>query len=182
MSRPSSKRAKGPSRLTRVIDLITTGMAWLAGILVLLLMVAIVYSVATRYLFNQPQPAVLEMSGYVLLYITFLGAPWLLHNEGHVRIDLLTNSLGPRSTRWFEVVTALAGAVVSSLLLWKGAEVTLDYYQREIRVMNILDTPQYLLLCAIPIGSFFLVIEFLRHVWKSAWSAPPVGDGHTSGA
>lgn len=149
--------------LMRVIDMITTGMAWIAGILVLLLMVAIVYSVATRYLLNLPQPAVLEMSGYMLLYVTFLGAPWLLHNDGHVRIDLLTNSLGPRSRRWFDAWTSLAGVFVSSLLLWKGTEVTLDYYQRAIIVMNILDTPQYLLLIAIPLGSFFLVIEFLRH-------------------
>jgi hypothetical protein len=55
---------------------------------------------------------------------------------------------------------------VGFILTWKGAAVTFDFYQRGVTMMGILSTPQCLLLAIIPIGGFFLLIEFLVRVWR----------------
>ncbi len=136
-------------------------MAWIAGIMTMVMMLAIVYSVVTRFFFNKPQPAIIELSGYMLLYITFLGAPWLLRRDGHVRVDLLLDFLKPPARARLLGVTAVLGTIVSLIIFWWGLVITIDLARRNVLVTNILETPQWLLMLIIPVGGFFLTVEFI---------------------
>ena len=48
-------------------------MAWVAATCILFMMLAICYSVILRYFWNKPVPWIVEVSSYLMLYITFLG-------------------------------------------------------------------------------------------------------------
>jgi TRAP-type C4-dicarboxylate transport system permease small subunit len=152
--------------LSQALDWVEDILAWIAGICIVLMMLAISYSVIARFVFSSPQPAVIELSGYLLLYTTFLGAPWLLRNDGHVKVDLLIAKLGPRGRRVFDVCTSVLGMVVGFVLLWRGAIVTLDFYSRGIKVFNILATPRYVLMAVIPVGGLLLLLEFGRRTYR----------------
>ena len=136
-------------------------MAWIAGVLTVLMMLAIVYSVFMRFFFNQPQPAIIELSGYMLLYITFLGAPWLLRQDGHVRVDIMIDYLKPQARATILGVTSIIGTLVSLVIVIWGTVITADLFKRDVTVTNILETPQWLLMVIIPIGGLFLTVEFI---------------------
>jgi TRAP-type C4-dicarboxylate transport system permease small subunit len=61
------------------------------------------------------------------------------------------------------------------VLAWKGSLVTVDYFQRDVTAIGILNTPQFLLMGIIPIGGILLLVEFLLQAWRQgrlAWKGP----------
>lgn len=149
------------SKLDRLLDRLYGAMAALGAIAILFMMLAISWAVILRYLWNHPLPWVVEISSYLMLYITFLGTAWLLRKEGHVEVDLFLANAKPRTKALFKGITSLGGAAVGFVLAWKGCLVTIDYFERGVTVMGILNTPQYLLIGIIPIGGLLLGIEFV---------------------
>jgi TRAP-type C4-dicarboxylate transport system permease small subunit len=153
-------------KLDRVLDLLNGVMAGIAATMVLFMMLAISYSVMMRYLFNRPIAWIVEVSSYLMLYITFLGTAWLLRREGHVEIDLFTGHLTPKQRAILRSMTSVGGATVGFVLTWKGVLITIDYFGRGVMAMDILNTPQYLLMAIIPIGGFLLMIEFILRIFR----------------
>jgi len=163
-------------RQGRSLTIIHQLMATIAAALVLFMMLAISYSVLTRYLFNRPIAWVVEISSYLMLYITFLGTAWLLRRNGHVEIDLFTSHLSPRRKALLKSITSIGGGLVGFILTWKGSVVTIDYFERGVTVMGILNTPQFLLMAIIPIGGFLLLVEFILRIFHFGKEAFKKGD------
>jgi len=167
-----------------VLDRLNGAMAWLAALAIIFMMLAISYAVMMRYVWNRPVPWIVEISSYLMLYITFLGTAWLQSKGGHVEVDLMTGRLKPRVRAGFKAVTSMGGAVVGFVLAWKGSLVTVDYFQREVTAIGILNTPQFLLIGIIPIGGFLLLLEFLLQAWRQgrlALKGPALPRGHGAG-
>ncbi|MGE5838857.1 MAG: TRAP transporter small permease [Deltaproteobacteria bacterium] len=158
-------------KLDSFLDRLNKAMAWLAAVAILFMMLAISYAVMMRYAWNKPVPWILEVSSYLMLYITFLGTAWLQRKGGHVKVDLVTGHLPPRVRAVFRAVTSLGGAIVGFVLAWKGSLVTVDYFQRDVTAIGILNTPQFLLMGIIPIGGFLLLVEFLLQAWRQGKTA-----------
>jgi TRAP-type C4-dicarboxylate transport system permease small subunit len=153
-------------KLDRFLDLLNSVMAGIAATMMIFMMLAISYSVMMRYLFNRPIAWIVEISSYLMLYITFLGTAWLLRREGHVEIDLFTGHLSPKQRAVLRSVTSVGGATVGFVLTWKGVFITIDYFRRGVMAMDILNTPQYLLMAIIPVGGFLLMIEFILRIFR----------------
>lgn len=167
------------SRFSRCLSRINLAAAWLAAAMIFLMMAVITYAVAMRFLFNQPVTWVVEATSYLLLYITFLGTAWLLEQDGHVDVDLLTGALSPRRRALLKAATSVCGALASIILAWKGTAVTLDYFVRKVTVIGILNIPQYLLIGVIPVGASLLFLQFVLKAVRNAELASkgPRGEG-----
>jgi len=158
------KMIEKKGKLDRLLEIVNSVMAGIGAFMVIFMMLAISYSVLMRYLWNRPVAWIVEVSSYLMLYITFLGAAWLLRRDGHVAIDLFTNHLSSKQMALFKSATSVAGALVGFILTWKGTLVTLDNFTRGVVTMGILNTPQFLLIAIIPIGGFLLMIEFILRI------------------
>ncbi len=119
---------KERDKLNLILDRLNSAMAWIAAVAILFMMFAISYAVMMRYIWNKPVPWIVEISSYLMLYITFLGTAWLQRKGGHVEVDLFIGRLKPRSLAVLKTVTSLGGALVGFILAWKGALVTVDYF------------------------------------------------------
>lgn len=166
-----------PPRERDVLARLHAVLVGLAGLLLLAMMLAICWTVFMRYAFHRPPAAVLEVSSYALIYMTFLGTAALLRQDGHVRVGLLLDWLPPRPRAALEFVTTLLGLAVALVLAGQGAAVTIDGFRRGVRVPDILGTPQFLLLWVIPAGGALLAVEFSRRL-RAAWrqAAGPQAD------
>ena len=153
-------------KLDAFLDRLNGAMAWIAALAIIFMMFAISYAVMMRYAWNKPVPWIVEISSYLMLYITFLGTAWLQRKGGHVEIDLFTSHFKPKVRAASKAITSLGGAVVGFVLAWKGSLVTVDYFQRDVTAIGILNTPQFLLMGIIPIGGFLLLVEFLLQAWR----------------
>ena len=153
---------KGGALLDRVIGIF----AILAGILVVYTFSSVCLEVVLRYFFNRPQVWVIETAEYALLFITFLGAAWVLRNEGHVRVDLLINQLRPGAQTAINTVTSIVSAAVCLILTWYTGQLAFDHLQRGVVSEKMLSFPKGVLLAVIPVGCFLLFIQFVRRTHR----------------
>ena len=153
-----------PKTVIKWVDGIIDGMAAVAGLLLVFMMFSICYEVVLRYFLFSPLTWVTEISEYILLYATFLGAPWVLKKDAHVKVDILLARLGSKTQRIVNMVTSLIGIGVCLVLVWFGTQMALDFYQRGIPVIKSLSVPKFLLVGVIPFGGVFLTIQFVRRM------------------
>jgi TRAP-type C4-dicarboxylate transport system permease small subunit len=151
--------------MVSIIDRVISFMAYLAGLLLFFLMLIICYEVVMRYLFRSPTGWVIEVCEFSLLYITFLGAAWLLKQDGHIRVDILFTFLNRKVSRILNTATSLLGAISCGFLFVYGLMSTWHHFRESTLVIQTLNTPKWVLLIVIPIGSFFLVLQFLFNVY-----------------
>jgi TRAP-type C4-dicarboxylate transport system permease small subunit len=150
--------------MTKTFDRILVVLFWVAGGLLMFVTIGTCVDVLLRYSFNRPISWMLELTEYAMLYIPFLGAAFVLKEDGHIRIDLVITFLSERSRGWLNVVTSFVGGVVMLTYTWFGAQVTLDYFKRGVPSLESLKTPMFLILMIIPIGGLLFSIQFFRQM------------------
>jgi TRAP-type C4-dicarboxylate transport system permease small subunit len=152
--------------LDRIYHGVVRLFAWLSCALILIMTLLITYSVVVRFFLNSPIAWITEMTEYFLMYITFLAAPWLLQQQGHVRLDLVLNALKAKNKRLMEILSNLLGVIISVLITWYGLLTVMDLYQRGITVINILKVQKYILIMIIPISGILLITQFLKFTYS----------------
>ncbi len=151
----------------RIFDKMLDVMAFIAGIFSLTIMVLICYLVVMRYLFENPPAWVLEVCEYLLIYITFLSSAWLLRKNGHVRVDILLTWLPTVAKSALLTITSFLGCLSCCAIAWFSLLVTMDKFTRHILTIQTLRIPEWSLFLIIPIGSLFLLLEFLRQTFAA---------------
>ncbi|WP_308918191.1 TRAP transporter small permease [Jannaschia sp. LMIT008] len=151
-----------PIRLyDRFVDLL----ALAAGLTLVWLMVAVVASVVMRNVGLQPFAWLFVSTEYGLLYLTMLGAPWLVRVRGHVHIELLTAALpivlrGPLSR-----LVAVLCVATCAVLAWKGADLAWTNWARRDFDVRAYFYPKWLLSVVLPLSFGLMAVEFARFVF-----------------
>jgi C4-dicarboxylate transporter DctQ subunit len=150
------------AKLGVIFDRILDATVVLAGVLLVFAVVSVSVAVASRYFLGYPIGWVIEIDSYILLYICFLVGAWVLREEGHVIIDILLERLNPRTQSWVNIMTSLVSAGVCFILAWYGVADTWDLLKTNYFTPTQLELPKWIINVIIPIGSFFLFVQFLR--------------------
>ncbi|MFC2019868.1 TRAP transporter small permease subunit [Chloroflexota bacterium] len=151
------------AKFNAIFDHIIDSLAYVSGGIIVLVMVAIFIHVIVRKLVGSMTIVVVEVSAYLMVYLTFLGTAWLLKQEGHVKMDLLLNRLRPRAQIWLNMVTSVVGVMVCLSIAWSAGATTWGMFRSGIEyTMGVGPPPWFLLLLPIPIGFFLLSIQFIR--------------------
>lgn len=137
----------------------------LAGVLVAFLMITVSVDVFMRYFLNRPISWTIEITQYAMVFILFLGAAWLLKQDGHVVMDVLINRLSQRSRNLTNGVTSVMAAIVCLIVTWYGVKVNWDYIQTDYIYSATLEIPAFLLQAIVPLGVFLLFIQFMRRAY-----------------
>jgi len=151
--------------IVRLYDLLLYGMALIAAATLVWLMVSVVTSVAMRNLGVQPFAWLFTSAEYGLLYMTMLGAPWLVREKGHVHIELVTAALPGGLRRIVSRLIAAACVAVSLILAWYGLELFLTNVERNDYDVRAYFFPRWMLTISFPIAFTVMAIEFARFVF-----------------
>lgn len=149
-------------RILAIFDAVMKAMTFLAGLMLVFIMLTVCLEVILRYFLNRPQIWVTEVTECLLLYITFLGSAWLLQQEGHVKVDIILNRLKPRMVALLGIFSSLVGVFVSLTLTVYGFSVTWDYFQRGMYTPTAMEIPVSAIIVIIPVGSLVLLVQFMR--------------------
>ncbi|HZG64298.1 MAG TPA: TRAP transporter small permease [Rubrobacteraceae bacterium] len=159
--------------LGKSLDRIEDIFAFLGGILLVVAVFSVVFQVIARYFFGLSFIWINEVNEYILLYVPFLGAAWLLRHNGHVTVDLLVRVLPPRIKKASNILVAALGIIISAVLVWYGTSVTMEAYARGTVSTTSTQLPLVYLLVVIPVGSLLLLFEFIRKAFNSGTGAEP---------
>lgn len=154
------------NKITQAVDhavmLVNRVFVFLAGFLLVSLMLVICGNVLIRFFFDTSWAWSIEVSEYMMLYVTFLVAPWVLRNNDHIAFDLFHSNASPRTQRRLNIVSYILGLLVCVVLTVFGFEVTWDHYVRDVILYNTLLMPKFILLLIIPVSGALMFLEFLK--------------------
>jgi len=137
----------------------------------------VVIEVSSRLL-DRPLNWVLETTEYSLAILTFLGAAWVLKQEGHVSIDFVLSRLTLAQRAAVSTVTSFASVVVCGSVVWLSTLMTISYWERGVRFVTEVEPIQGPFLTVIPFGFLILFIQFSRRTvkfwneWRRAAEVP----------
>lgn len=115
-----------------------------------------------------------EAVEYTLYFGVFLGAPWVLHQGAHVRVDVVTMALRRETAERVERTVDAAGAMLCILLCFYGSRVTIWEFQDGSLPDKDLRIPPGYIMTVFTVSFLFLAIEFLLRFRRSGLSAPPL--------
>jgi len=118
-------------------------------------------------------PWILEVSEYSLPLATFLIAPWLLHRNEHVRLDLLLTSLPPTAGRALERLADGLGLAICSVFVVYGSQAVLSSAQQGSLVIKSVVFPEWWLYAPVPPCFALLAVEFVRRMLGGAAGGAP---------
>ena len=145
-----------------VFDRILNFLIWIDAALLIMMMVFVCADVVMRYFLHRPLIWVIEVVGYMLLGITFLGAAYVLREEGHTRVDLLLDYLNARARALANALTSILGIAVCMIVTWYSAQVTWQHYQAGYYLDTALDPPSFYFHAIVSVGCLLLFVQFMR--------------------
>lgn len=147
--------------MARVLNRICSAMAVLGGLLLLFITFSIAYSIVTRKL-DLPTPVwVVQFNEYALLWVPFLATAWILSRNQHVSVQFLVQYLDRKGRKVLDIIHSFAGMILCGIFCWYGIYTTWDHYVRGVIDVASVDVPKAYVLFIIPVGFFFLTVQFL---------------------
>jgi TRAP-type C4-dicarboxylate transport system permease small subunit len=132
-----------------------------AGVIVAMMavMVALVFAnVLGRYVFNRSFIWAEELSQYLMVWVTFLGAGLALRYGRHVAMDMLQAALPGPLARTLRLCLALVMIGFLLVVTVLGVRLVAFAWPQETPAMNISAGIPYL---AVPVGSFVFLLHLL---------------------
>ena len=159
--------------INSLIDRITNIFAYIAGFLLVYIVIVVTVEVITRYFFNKPLPFTFDISQILLYLITYFSAAWVMKRGGHVSMDFLLIVLKKKHQLFVNGITSMLSALISLVICWYGVVVTIDLFQRNIYEGLILVLPRAPIISVIPICFLLLFFQCFKKgmeyftEWKS---------------
>jgi TRAP-type C4-dicarboxylate transport system permease small subunit len=149
------------------MDKILTVLGVIPALLLLYMVLSTSFNIFARFLGFGGLVWGVQFTEYSLLWMTLLGATWVLKRDRHVTVDLITGRLRKRTMAYLNLAHSIMGCAVCAVLCWYGAVVTWGQHQRGVVDIQVVDMPKYIILLVIPAGFFFLALEFIRKFFKN---------------
>ena len=119
------------------------------------------HMVVVRYVLDQSSVWQTEFVTYLLIAATFVGSPYVLMTRGHVFVELIPMSLGPRP-RYYLALFAYSVAVLFCILVaWVGWELFYEAWDNQWYSDTVWEVRLWIPYLAMPIGFGILSLQYL---------------------
>jgi len=165
---------RGPRGLA---DRVINGIEWVAAIFVGLVAADIFVSVLLRKFFNTSIPDSYDAGRLLLGILIFWGIAATSYRGGHITVDLLWTSAGPRMKRFIDVFATLVllfVVTVQTIMLFDKVRLT---YQDNVLTYD-LNLPTWPLFAVAWLGDVCAVILIAVRAWRLVFHPELLHDEH----
>lgn len=150
------------NKATNAIDGFLGFLFALAGALIVLTVILVCGDVLIQWITGRSLIWVQETVEFSLVWLTFLGASFVLKEGGHIKMDLIVGRLSRRARRHLECVMSFAGGLICLIMLYYSAKVTMHHAKTGYKLMTYMAPPSAAIDFIVPLGFLLLSIQFLR--------------------
>lgn len=105
-----------------------------------------------------------EVSEYSLPVATLLIAPWLLHRNEHVRLDVVLVLVPKNLSRVLEKCCDVVGIAICAVFVWYSVRLILDSSRINSMMVKTLAIPEWWQYALVPVCFSLLAVEFTRRL------------------
>ncbi|MEE8333654.1 MAG: TRAP transporter small permease [Alphaproteobacteria bacterium] len=140
------------NRIVRATEFVTSASAFLAGVVLIMLMLLTTADVAGRYFFNSPISGVFDLTHFAVSMMVYLGLAYCGFRGAHVVIELLYDKLPAAARGVLNRGINLAGCVLFALISWQTVVQSIDVRDMG-EASQMLEVPLFPLYCVVAFGS-----------------------------
>jgi TRAP-type C4-dicarboxylate transport system permease small subunit len=140
--------------------LLSKALAIFSGALLVGLVLLICINVFMRYGLNSPVIWADQVTGYFLVYMTFLASPWVLAQRKHISVDILREILGMRGRAVLSGLVGLAGCLYCLMFTYLSVAEIVRIVHRGSEFRDIITVPQWAVYWTLPVGFLMLAVQF----------------------
>lgn len=165
-------------RISRIIDWLSTFGGVLAGLCIIITMLILCVEILLRGIAGKSTFIAHELSGFLLVGFVFLSLAYVLKNEGHIRITLITSRLPQRLQNGLELLSCVLSLAYVSYFLWWATDLAIDSYQSKEVTMTIMGTPLFIPKFLVSIGLSLFALQFVTRIFGriKSWKKPITND------
>jgi TRAP-type C4-dicarboxylate transport system permease small subunit len=136
----------------------------MAGLAFAVIALATAWDVFARTVLGTSVRGLVDVVEYALFVTTFVAAPWVLHQGGHVQVDFAVGALAPAHRRRVQRLGDLIGLAASLVLLVYSTRVTIAAWQQGNQVLKAVVFPEWWVFAFMPPSMLLLAFEFARRL------------------
>lgn len=128
-----------------------------------ILVIDVLWQVASRYLLSTPSPFTDELAGFLLIWVGLLGAAYITGTHGHLAIDLLPSKLNPENKKKLNLlINILITAFAITVLIIGGSWLVYTRFKFG-QISASLSLPLGYVYSVLPISGIFIVYYSLSN-------------------
>lgn len=151
-------------KIAKFIDKINEFVGVLAGIFNFILLLLVLWGIFSRYILRSPSHVALEISGYLMVLLSFIGAGYILLKEKHVSVQVLTVKIPKRFQKIHRLSVNVILMLFSLLIIYEGIDFVILAYRENYRSTSLLNFPLWIVFLVIPVGVFFFFLQTVRNI------------------
>ena len=128
----------------------------LAEIALVVLLLLVFHEVFVRYILDRPTQFSVEISEYLLVFVSFMCAGWVLREDRHVRMLALVHILPEKIQLFFDIFASVMIATFCFILTWKGGQTVIMAFSGGYHSSSLLNVPLWIPYSFIPLGALAL--------------------------
>jgi TRAP-type C4-dicarboxylate transport system permease small subunit len=136
--------------------------AWAGAICVLGISAYIIQDIITRHFFLWSSGLSEELSAYMLIGITFLGAAYTFVLGRHITVDVVLTRLPPQAQRVMNIANGIIGVIFCTVMTWYTSQFVMITLRRGITSEQSM-IPLFIPGLLIVIGLGILGLSILAH-------------------
>ncbi len=150
-------------KLCRGIDAINSAVGSIVAWAACLVVIVVFSDVVMRYAFNTSYVFIQELEWHLFSFIFLVGAGYTLLKDGHVRVDIFYQRMGPKGRAWINLIGVLVFLIPGCYLV-----ITTSYKFAHNSFMTLEGSPdpggipyRFIVKFTIPVGYVLILLQGL---------------------
>jgi len=155
-------------RIFRKLQWVIEGLSSITGGIAALCIVAaaivVTEGIITRKVLNASAVWQIEASVFLLIFATFVGAPFVQKSEHHLNVDLVLIYLSPKTREVVLIVVSIITCILVGILGWYAWPMWWEAVVRNDHTMSLWGPPIWIPYFFIPFGMSLLFFQYIVHI------------------
>ncbi len=148
---------------------------WTLVLLMSLMVLNVLWQVASRYLFKSPSSFTDELARFLLMWVGLLGASYVAGKKMHLAIDILPSKMHGRKARNLNIFTNLVVALFSlAVLVWGGIKLVYITLKLE-QTSAALNIPLGYVYLVLPLSGLLIIYYSIVNLTRPSEEPEEVG-------
>lgn len=152
--------------MCKVIDKISWIGELLTEITLVALALMIFYEVIARYVFRNPSVYTVELSEYMMIFITFMSAGWVLQQKRHIGMTIIVDKLSTKTRSILTIITSSITMAYCSVIIWKSVRTVLIAFKGGYHSASVVNFPLWIAYIFIPVGIGILFLQYISVIYE----------------
>ena len=122
--------------------------------------------IITRKIFRLSAVWQIEASVFLLIFATFVGAPFVQKTEHHLNVDLVLVHLSPKTREMILIIVSIITCIISGIIGWFAWPMWWEAIIRNDHSYSLWSPPLWIPYFFIPFGMSLLLFQYIVHIIK----------------